>query len=222
MLLDAKRSHLLVVDLQDRLMPAIHGGEDVLRNVKILLEAARRLKVPVTVTEQYPKGLGDTVPPVREALPPEAVTLTKTTFSSARDPAIAERVAALRGDGLNQLVVCGTEAHICVLQSALEFRNLGQEHRTQKWAPLLGPDPMLQSLDSASSSRKTGSTFSHDALDVFVVADAVSSRSPHSVAAACARLLHAGCHWVTTEMVAFEWMGEAATEDFRALAPLFR
>jgi nicotinamidase-related amidase len=184
MLLDAKRSHLLVVDLQTRLMPAIHDGEDVLRNVKILLQAAGRLGVPVTVTEQYPKGLGPTVPPVREALPPEAVTLAKTTFSSARDSAIAERVAALRGDGLNQLVVCGTEAHICVLQSALEFRNLG--------------------------------------LDVFVVADAVSSRSPHSVAAACARLLHAGCHWVTTEMAVFEWMGEAATDDFRALAPLFR
>jgi nicotinamidase-related amidase len=184
MLLDAKRSHLLVVDLQARLMPAIHEGEDVLRNVKILLEAAKRLGIPVTVTEQYPKGLGPTVPPMHEALPPEAVTLAKTTFSAARDSAIAERVAALRGDGLNQLVVCGTEAHICVLQSALEFRNMG--------------------------------------LDVFVVADAVSSRSTHSVAAACARLLHAGCHWVTTEMTVFEWMGEAATDDFRALSPLFR
>jgi nicotinamidase-related amidase len=148
------------------------------------LEAAKRLEIPVSVTEQYPKGLGPTVPSVQEALPPETVTLAKTTFSAARDPAIAERIAALRGSGLNQLVICGTEAHICVLQSALEFRNTG--------------------------------------LDVFVVADAVSSRSNHSVAAACARLLHAGCHWVTTEMVAFEWMGEAATDDFRALAPLFR
>jgi nicotinamidase-related amidase len=184
MLLDATRSHLLVVDLQARLMPAIHEGENVLRNVRILLEAAKRLGIPVSVTEQYPKGLGPTVPSVLEALPPETVTLAKTAFSAARDPAIAERIAALRGSGLNQLVICGTEAHICVLQSALEFRNTG--------------------------------------LDVFVVADAVSSRSNHSVATACARLLHAGCHWVTTEMVAFEWMGEAATDDFRALAPLFR
>lgn len=184
MLLDANCSHLLVVDLQARLMPAILEGENVLRNVKILLEAAKRLGIPVTVTEQYPKGLGATVPPVQEALPPDAITLAKTAFSAARDPAIAERVAALRGGGLNQLVICGAEAHICVLQSALEFRNTG--------------------------------------LEVFVVADAVSSRSNHSVNAACARLLHAGCHWVTTEMVAFEWMGAAATDDFRALAPLFR
>jgi nicotinamidase-related amidase len=121
---------------------------------------------------------------VQEALPSDAVTLAKTTFSAARDPAIAERVAALRGRGLNQLVVCGTEAHICVLQSALEFRSTG--------------------------------------LEVFAVADAMSSRSNHSVAAACARLLHAGCHWVTAEMAVFEWMGEAATDDFRALAPLFK
>ena len=93
-------------------------------------------------------------------------------------------MTTLRSAGREHLVVCGTEAHICVLQSALEFRRMG--------------------------------------VEVFVAADAVSSRSPQSVAAACARLLHAGCHWVTTEMVAFEWLGEAATDDFRALAPLFR
>ncbi|WP_114945530.1 hydrolase [Microvirga calopogonii] len=184
MLLDAQRSHLFVVDLQARLMPAIHEGENVLRNVRLLLAAADRLGVPITVTEQYPKGLGATVQPVQEALAAQAVTLAKTTFSAARDPRIAERVADLRGSGRSQLVICGTEAHICVLQSALEFKASG--------------------------------------LEVFVVADAVSSRSSHSVNAACARLLHAGCQWVTTEMVAFEWMGEAATEDFRALAPLFR
>ena len=72
MLLDAKHSHLVVVDLQERLMPAIHDGESVLQNARILLAAAARLGVPVTVTEQYPKGLGNTVQPVQEALPPEA------------------------------------------------------------------------------------------------------------------------------------------------------
>jgi len=184
MLLDAKHSHLVVVDLQERLMPAIHDGESVLRNARILLAAAARLGVPVTVTEQYPKGLGNTVQPVQVALPPEAVILAKTAFSAARDARIAERVTTLRSAGRDQLVVCGTEAHICVLQSALEFRRMG--------------------------------------VEVFVAADAVSSRSPHSVEVACARLLHADCHWVTTEMVAFEWLGEAATDDFRALAPLFR
>ena len=184
MLMKASRSHLLVVDVQARLMPAIHEGEGLVRNVTILLEAAKRLGIPVTVTEQYPKGLGATMPAVLEALPGEAVTLSKTTFSAAREPSIAERIATLRGSGRDQLVVCGAEAHICVMQSALEFRQSG--------------------------------------FEVFVVADAVSSRSPHSVSTACARLLHAGCHWVTTEMAAFEWMERAATDEFRALSPLFK
>jgi nicotinamidase-related amidase len=121
---------------------------------------------------------------VQEALPAEAAVLPKITFSAAGDAAIAERVAALRGEGRDQLVICGAEAHVCVLQTALAFRNAG--------------------------------------FNVFVVADAVSSRSQHSVNAACARLLHAGCHWVTTEMVVFEWMERAATDDFRALSPLIR
>lgn len=184
MLLNAKQSHLLVVDVQARLMPAIHDRDAVLKNLGIVLQAAARLGVPATVTEQYPKGLGATVAPVSESLPPGTAVLSKTSFSAAGDAAIAARVAALRGEGRDQLVIAGVEAHICVLQSALAFRN--------------------------------------DGLEVFVVADAVSSRSPRSVDAARARLLHAGCHWVTTEMVAFEWMERAATEDFRALSPLFR
>lgn len=184
MLLNAERSHLLVVDIQARLMPVIHEGGRLILNASILLQAAQRLRIPVTVTEQYPKGLGSTVPEIEGALPADAVTLPKTTFSAARDPQIAERIASLRGKGRHQLVVCGAEAHICVLQSALEFKGAG--------------------------------------LDVFAVGDAVSSRSPHSVSAARSRLLHADCQWVTTEMVAFEWMGQAATDDFRALAPLFK
>jgi len=184
MLLSAKRSHLLVVDVQAKLMPAIHEADSTLRNISVLLQAASRLGVPVTVTEQYPKGLGPTVNSIAAALPSATPVLAKTSFSAAGDPAAAERVAGLRGEGRGQLVICGVEAHICVLQSALGFKDTG--------------------------------------LDVFVVADAVSSRSQHSVNAACARLLHAGCHWATTEMVAFEWMERAATEEFRALSPLFR
>ncbi len=165
-------------------MPVIHDSKIVIANTKILLQAAMQLGVPLTVTEQYPKGLGSTVPDIIESLPNDAVVLPKITFSAMRDPAMAERVSLLRGESRNQVVLCGAESHICVLQTALDLRSAG--------------------------------------LEVFVVADAVSSRSPHSVSAACARLLHAGCHWVTTEMVVFEWMERAATDDFRALAPLFR
>ncbi len=184
MLLNAQRSHLLVVDIQARLMPAILDAESMIGRAVLLLQAAARLRVPVTVTEQYPKGLGPTLPSIIEALPADAAVLPKTSFSAAGDAAVTERTASLRGSGRDQIVICGAEAHVCVLQSALGFRSEG--------------------------------------FDVFVVADAVSSRSSASVSAACARLLHAGCHWVTAEMVVFEWLERAATDDFRALAPLLK
>jgi len=184
MLLTAQRSHLLVVDVQARLMPAIFEAERVIGHVQTLLKAAGQLGIPVTVTEQYPKGLGPTVPAIMEALPEGPTILPKTTFSAAGDAATMERVASLRSSGRDQLVICGAEAHVCVLQTALGFKAAG--------------------------------------FQVFVVGDSVSSRSPHSVSAACARLLHADCHWVTMEMAVFEWLERAATEDFRALAPLLK
>jgi nicotinamidase-related amidase len=184
MLLDASRSQLIAVDMQERLIPAINEAGQVLRQAGILVQAAHRLGVPITVTEQYPKGLGPTVSAVAGLVPPEAVTLPKMTFSAARDPDMLERFEALRGGGRTQAVLCGTEAHVCVLQTALGLKAAG--------------------------------------FDMFVVGDAVSSRSAHSVSAACARLLHAGCHWVTTEMVVFEWMERAGTDAFRAAFPLIK
>jgi nicotinamidase-related amidase len=184
MLLNAARSHLMVIDMQARLMPAILDGEQVIQQVSVLLEAAGRLGVPVTVTEQYPKGLGPTLPTVMDAFPRDAVILPKTSFSAAGDPATVERVTTLRAEGRDQIVLCGVEAHVCVLQTALGLKNNG--------------------------------------MKVFVAADAVSSRAASSVDAACARLLHAGCHWVTVEMVVFEWLERAATDDFRTLSPLLK
>jgi len=86
MLMNADRSHLLVVDLQARLMPAILEGETIIPRVNILSRAAARLGVPVTVTEQYPQGLGPTVPAVLEAVPEDAAVLRLV----ADDRAVAE------------------------------------------------------------------------------------------------------------------------------------
>src|SRR3954471_14563468 len=122
MLLTAARSQLLVVDVQARLMPAIHDGGAVLARIGILLQAAGRLGVPVTVTEQYPKGLGPTLPDIVDALPRGTPVLPKTSFSALGDPAIAERISALGGAGRDQVVICGAEAHVCVLQTAIGLR----------------------------------------------------------------------------------------------------
>lgn len=115
MLLDADRSQLLVVDVQARLLPAMSEPEAVLASGRILLAAAGELGLPVTVSEQYPAGLGQTVP---EFVPPPGTeVLAKTEFSCLRNRAIAERLAGLDRP---QLVVLGIEAHVCVLQTVVQ------------------------------------------------------------------------------------------------------
>ena len=123
MLLEAGRCALLLIDLQERLMPAIAGGERILARADILLRCARRLEVPVLATRQYPKGLGGLVPPVAGSLS-EGECLDKTAFSAFAEPVVR---SALRAMGRDQFVLAGVEAHVCVLQSALDLRAEGYD-----------------------------------------------------------------------------------------------
>lgn len=110
--IDPARSTLLVIDLQERLMPAIHDRERVIANSTRLLEAAGLLGVPVVATEQYPKGLGHTV----DAVPLDgAEVMEKTEFDATRNTGFSRHMRGERPD----LVVAGCEAHVCVLQTVL-------------------------------------------------------------------------------------------------------
>ena len=115
-LLSRGRTCLLVVDVQERLLPVIHENEMVARNIERLIRGAEILGVPVIVSEQYPKGLGPTVEPLRKLVEGAAVA-EKLTFSCLRDPGLAER---LRQTGRDTLLVCGIESHVCVLQTSLD------------------------------------------------------------------------------------------------------
>ncbi len=124
MLLDRAQAQLLVVDVQDRLLPAMYDGDAMIDRCAILIQAARRLGIPVTVSEQYRKGLGSTVARLSAAAG-DAPVLEKMHFSCAADPGLAAHVGDLARTGRNQLVICGIEAHVCVTQSALGFKALG-------------------------------------------------------------------------------------------------
>ena len=119
-LLSRNRSVLLVIDLQERLAPAIEGIAPVLANAKRLLQAADRLSVPTLVTEQYPKGLGHTVADLQDVVRP-ARMLEKTVFGALADPVVEEACREQAEAGRSDFVILGTEAHVCVLQTAMQI-----------------------------------------------------------------------------------------------------
>lgn len=122
MLLAAERSTLLVIDMQRKLLPAIHEHEAVTANVAWLIRAAQKIGIPVAATMQYPKGLGALVEVIADLLP-EGATGTKNHFSCVA----AGCLPGLPGTDRAQVVIAGVEAHVCVLQTALELVEDGRE-----------------------------------------------------------------------------------------------
>jgi nicotinamidase-related amidase len=198
MMLQADDCQLVLVDFQARLMPAIHEGPAVLANARRLAQMARWLQVPVWATEQVPAKLGAT----DEALAALCERIVaKTAFSGAaalqpcwrrRRPRRAATPAACPSTCKSRsaapergtLVLAGCEAHVCLLQTALDLLE-------QDW-------------------------------DVWVVTDACGSRSERNRDAAYDRLASAGGELVSTEMVGFEWLGDAGHPRFRDWQALIR
>jgi nicotinamidase-related amidase len=123
MLMRRDDCQFLLVDVQENLAPVMADPRPVYRNCALLLRAAARLELPVIASEQYPKGLGRTVGELAELLP-EGAAMEKMHFSCAFEEAIAARIA---GNRRNHVVIAGIEAHVCVLQSALGFKEKGYE-----------------------------------------------------------------------------------------------
>jgi len=122
MLMHKEQSVLLVVDVQQRLLPAIHDWQRLLDNVRWLVGVARKLDVPVMASEQYPQGLGGTHPELAKLLAPDEI-VSKLHFSCVA----AQCLDSLPAAGRPQVVVCGTEAHVCVLQTVLELQGQGKQ-----------------------------------------------------------------------------------------------
>lgn len=179
MLIQREQSAFLLIDVQQRLLPVIEDGERVLAHCDWLLRLAERLEVPVLISEQYPRGLGHTVPQLLERVAPECV-MEKIHFSCAAEPACLERIEALQRP---QWILAGTEAHVCVLQTALGLHRAGKQ--------------------------------------VFVVADAVSSRRAADRELALARMRQVGITVVGREMLAYEWLHRAGSEAFRGISREF-
>jgi len=106
---------LLIIDIQEKLIPKIHAADAVVRNTAFLIDAAGLLEMPVQATEQYPKGLGTTVPDLARRLPERA---DKVAFSCCAIPSVVE---TFRRAARPKLVLAGIETHVCVQQTALDL-----------------------------------------------------------------------------------------------------
>jgi nicotinamidase-related amidase len=174
-------SQLVIVDMQEKLASAMPADalKNVTKNCGILAQAAALLNVPIVLTEQYPQGLGATLPEIKQHL--QGVrAIAKTAFSAYGEPKFNQQLQREN----SHIIVAGMESHICVLQTALDLIQAGKT--------------------------------------VFVVEDAILSRTPANKANALARLQQAGAVITNTESVLFEWLGNANHEAFKALSKLIR
>lgn len=121
--LDARGTALLVIDLQERLLPTIVDRHRVAKNAALLLQMSEVLRMPFLVTEQYPHGLGRTVDVVADAMPDRSRRVEKTRFSAVVDVVDDQ----LRGWGTQTIIICGVEAHVCVLQTVLDLQAGGRQ-----------------------------------------------------------------------------------------------
>jgi nicotinamidase-related amidase len=202
MLMDAVDSQLVLIDYQDRLLPAMFEGQACVDNAMRLAQAAHLLGVPVWGTEQNPSKLGN-LPAAMKAMC--AQTLAKMQFSACEEgliellrpdahakppqgnarslPKHLQKPAA-PASGRSTVLLAGIEAHVCLLQTALDLLE--------------------------------------DEFEVWVVTDACSSRTERNRDAAFDRLAGAGIELVTTEMVLFEWLQTAAHPHFKDIQALIK
>ncbi|MHA6494232.1 hydrolase [Pseudomonas borbori] len=120
--ISATASTLLIIDIQTRLFPVIANSQALADNSLWLQQVARRLAVPVLLTEQYSQGLGQTIASLREGHAPSAI-IEKLHFSAVSEGELLNRPGGER----EQFVVCGSEAHVCVLQTVLDLLALGRQ-----------------------------------------------------------------------------------------------
>jgi nicotinamidase-related amidase len=149
MIIERESSSLIIVDVQERLCPVMDDPRRVIYNSCRLLRGAALLEVPVTVTEQYPKGIGPTMADLRPYYDP-AVTIEKITFSCTAEPTFTARM-----DSLNrrQAVVAGIESHVCVLQTCLGLLAAGIEvFVVEDACSSRHPSDLLRAMDRLSAA----------------------------------------------------------------------
>jgi len=154
------RSVLLLIDLQERLQPVIDNASQVLEACIWLTRVAQQLHVPIICTEQYPRGLGKTMPALRDLLPATAM-VEKIHFSAVPD----QQIFQLPGGDRQQFIVAGTESHVCVQQTVLDLLEAGRQVFVVEEA--VGSRRVLDKELSLARMRQNGATIVSREMVVF-------------------------------------------------------
>lgn len=120
--LNIENTQLLIIDFQEKLVPVMDDSEKTVKNAGILIEIAQSLNLPITVTEQYPKGIGYTLSPLKNKLA-DVNPIEKLSFTAATD----ELLSAVKSHQRKQILVSGIETHVCVFQSVRDLLDEGYE-----------------------------------------------------------------------------------------------
>jgi len=179
-LLSKEGTALVIIDIQEKLFPHMAEKDRIAQNVAKLVKFAEIMKIPVVLTEQYPKGLGCTIPEVKR-LVPNIHPIEKVDFTCLGSEEFKACLGRLEAQ---KLIITGIESHICVTQTAIDGLNKGYK--------------------------------------VYVVSDAVSSRSLADKAIAIERMRQSGVTIVSTEMLIYELLGRAGTAEFREALKLVK
>lgn len=111
----------LVIDIQERLFPVMWEKEKFLKNCQLLIQGLNELGLPVNITQQYTRGLGETIEGIKSVLP-EFVYIEKREFSCCDEPSVIEKLKEVNA---GNILICGIESHVCVLQTAIDLKQSG-------------------------------------------------------------------------------------------------
>ena len=178
---EIKSSVLILIDIQERLITAMSGMDSCLKKSQLMLNAAKTLKLDTIVTEQYPRGLGDTIPALKELFADKLPIIEKTTFSCCGE---TQFMIELEKKKRRSIAVMGIETHVCVQQTVLDALTEGYQ--------------------------------------VFVLSDAVTSRSTEDRHVALELMRDAGAVITTVEAYLFMLMRDAKHPSFKTISKLIR
>ncbi len=219
---------LVVVDYQEKLFPSMSGKEEAADKTAKLIKGCRILGVPIIATQQYTKGLGETIPELRNAMTEpieddipetEFKYVEKKTFSCMEEPNFRE---ALVKSGREQVILCGIESHICVQQTAFDLYEYGDDDEYDEDEYEFDADKSSDNVVILIDRNNEGSDDEEDYagtdFEVYLAADCIASRSEFDRDMAIKRMSDAGIEMMTMESVLFEMTRGAENPAFKRIS----